>query len=69
MDGAGGAQLEARALLPTPDELPERHREIPLAVDQPETLSAYARQRWMSPFTATSQILDAIERYLVRHEV
>jgi RNA polymerase sigma-70 factor (ECF subfamily) len=59
------AQLEARDLLRTPDELLERHREILLAVDQPETLSAYARQRWMSPFTAAAQILDAIERYFV----
>ncbi|WP_434047137.1 MULTISPECIES: RNA polymerase sigma factor [Sorangium] len=50
------AQVEARELLRTLDELPEHHREILLAIDMPETLSAYARRRGMSPFTAASRL-------------
>lgn len=55
------AQIEARDLLRAIDELPDRHREILLAVDMPETLSEYARQRGMSPFTAASRLRIARE--------
>lgn len=60
------AQIEARDLLRTVDELPERHREILLAVDMPESLSAYARQRGMSPFTAASRLRIARDTLALR---
>ncbi|WP_437476454.1 sigma-70 family RNA polymerase sigma factor [Sorangium sp. So ce1014] len=50
------AQIEARDLLRAIERLELRHREILLAVDAPETLSAYAAQRGMSPFTAASRL-------------
>ncbi|KYF67007.1 RNA polymerase sigma factor [Sorangium cellulosum] len=60
------AQVEARDLLRTLDELPDRHREILLAVDMPESLSAYARQRGVSPFTAASRLRIAREALALR---
>ncbi|WP_438019642.1 sigma-70 family RNA polymerase sigma factor [Sorangium sp. So ce315] len=50
------AQIEARDLLRAIERLEPRHREILLAVDTPETLSAYAAQRGMNPFTAASRL-------------
>ncbi|WP_434045624.1 MULTISPECIES: RNA polymerase sigma factor [Sorangium] len=60
------AQVEARDLLRTIDELPERHRAILLAVDAPESLSAFARQRGMNPFTAASRLRIAREALELR---
>ncbi|WP_437631085.1 hypothetical protein [Sorangium sp. So ce854] len=50
------AQVKARDLLRAIGRLEPRHQEILLAVDTPETLSAYAAQRGMSPFTAASHL-------------
>ena len=50
------AQIEARDLLRAIERLRPEHQEILLAVDAPETLSAYAAQRGMSPFTAASRL-------------
>ncbi|WP_437621788.1 RNA polymerase sigma factor [Sorangium sp. So ce1151] len=50
------AQLEARDLIRAIERLEPHHREILLAVDAPETLSAYAAQRGMSPYTAASRL-------------
>ncbi|WP_437971482.1 sigma-70 family RNA polymerase sigma factor [Sorangium sp. So ce260] len=50
------AQIEARDLLRAIERLEPRHQEILLAVDAPESLSAYAAQRGMSPFTAASRL-------------
>ncbi|KYF76887.1 hypothetical protein BE17_23795 [Sorangium cellulosum] len=50
------AQIEARILLRAIERLEPRHQEILLAVDAPETLSAYATQRGISPFTAMSRL-------------
>ncbi|WP_437759860.1 RNA polymerase sigma factor [Sorangium sp. So ce1389] len=49
-------QIEARDLLRAIGRLDPRHQEILLAVDAPETLSAYAALRGMSPFTAASRL-------------
>ncbi|KYF69537.1 hypothetical protein BE15_06715 [Sorangium cellulosum] len=49
-------QVEARDLLRAIERLEPRHQEILLAVDTPETLSAYAAQRGMNPFTAASRL-------------
>ncbi|XYI01390.1 hypothetical protein ACMHYB_17225 [Sorangium sp. So ce1128] len=46
----------ARDLLRAIERLEPRHQEILLAVDAPETLSAYAAQRGTSPFTAASRL-------------
>ncbi|WP_434044087.1 MULTISPECIES: RNA polymerase sigma factor [Sorangium] len=50
------AQVEARDLLRAIERLEPRHREILLAVDTPETLSAYAAQHGINPFTAASRL-------------
>ncbi|WP_438026370.1 RNA polymerase sigma factor [Sorangium sp. So ce233] len=60
------AQVEARDLLRAVERLEPRHQEILLAVDAPETLSAYARQRGMNPFTAASRLRIARQALAVR---
>ncbi|KYF92910.1 hypothetical protein BE20_10675 [Sorangium cellulosum] len=50
------AQVEAREMLGALADLPPWQREILLAVDLPEPLSAYAAQRGMSPGTAASRL-------------
>ncbi|KYF72346.1 hypothetical protein BE15_32740 [Sorangium cellulosum] len=60
------AQVEARDLLRAIERLEPRHQEILLAVDAPESLSAFARQRGMSPFTAASRLRIAREALALR---
>lgn len=60
------AQVEARDLLRAIERLEPRHQEILLAVDTPETLSAYAAQRGMNPFTAASRLRIAREALALR---
>ncbi|WP_437957328.1 sigma-70 family RNA polymerase sigma factor [Sorangium sp. So ce119] len=59
-------QVETRDLLRAIERLEPRHREILLAVDAPETLSAYAAQRGMNPFTAASRLRITREALALR---
>ncbi|WP_437636566.1 RNA polymerase sigma factor [Sorangium sp. So ce854] len=60
------AQVEARDLLRAIGTLEPRHQEILLAVDAPESLSAYAKTRGMNPFTAASRLRIAREALALR---
>ncbi|WP_437757189.1 sigma-70 family RNA polymerase sigma factor [Sorangium sp. So ce1389] len=60
------AQLQARETLEALADLPDWQREILMAVDQPESLVAYARARGMSPGTAASRLRIAREALALR---
>ncbi|MGK3987788.1 sigma-70 family RNA polymerase sigma factor [Sorangium sp. So ce136] len=59
-------QLQAREVLEALADLPDWQREILMAVDQPESLVAYARSRGMHPGTAASRLRIAREALCLR---
>ncbi|WP_437305190.1 hypothetical protein [Sorangium sp. So ce388] len=59
-------QLQARETLEALADLPDWQREILMAVDQPESLVAFARSRGMHPGTAASRLRIAREALALR---
>ncbi|WP_437977230.1 hypothetical protein WMF11_09410 [Sorangium sp. So ce295] len=55
------AQIEAREVLDAMAELPPWQVDALLSVDDPESISAYARRHRMSPHTALSRLRIARE--------